>query len=68
MNAETPRGQRKLKHANRMAWILLGGFFVAALLEVPEGMFAAFCTGMVGLSGAYVWGNVKSNTAAPPQS
>lgn len=66
MTNEAPRGQRKVRHAREMALFLLLGFVVAAWTKCPEALFAAFAAGIAGVSGAFVYGNVKSNQSETP--
>lgn len=63
MNKDVAIGQRKLRHARDMAVILLIGFALTAWLKVPEALFAAFVAGIGGISGAFVYGNVKNHQA-----
>jgi mannose/fructose/N-acetylgalactosamine-specific phosphotransferase system component IIC len=58
---ESPRGYRKVRHAREMALMLLLGFCVAAWTKCPPELFAGFAAGLAGISGAFVYGNVKSN-------
>jgi hypothetical protein len=66
MNKQTPVGQRKMRHAREMAFLLLLGFIVAVFAKAPAELFVTFVTGLGVQSGAFIWGNAKEHLAKSP--
>lgn len=61
------QGGRKVRHAREAMLMLFGGFLVAGWIGIPTEMFGTFVLGLGGLSGAFMWGNVKEHQATQPK-
>jgi hypothetical protein len=62
---EKRHGTRKVKHAREQGLLLFAGFALAAWLKVDGQLFLAYVAGLTGLSGAFIYGNVKEHQAQP---
>lgn len=70
------KGHRKAQHSREFALIVTAALAVVGYLKIPADVFWAYCTVMGGISGAFVWGNIRENQAVlkapeiptPPQA
>jgi hypothetical protein len=63
-----PHGARKVKHAREQGLLLFAGFALAVWMKADGQLFLAYVAGLTGLSGAFIYGNVKEHqSSAGPQ-
>lgn len=55
------KGARKLTHAREQGLLLLCGFSLAVWMKADGQLFLAYVAGLTGLSGAFIYGNVKEH-------
>jgi mannose/fructose/N-acetylgalactosamine-specific phosphotransferase system component IIC len=58
------KGDRKQKNSRETKLLLTLGFIVAVYLKADASLFTTFAAGIVGASGAFMWGNAQEHKHA----